>query len=318
MNFYLIYGLDYALIKKKQNEIIKELNITKNNIIKYSSNETRLDSILEDASMISLFQDKKIIIIEDANYFSSGQNDIPVDTEQLLSYLNNYNKDTYIIFIVINDKIDSRLKITKKIMEIGKVLEIKNYEKNNSLNYIKDYLKDYNINNIDLTYLQNQLYNDINNINNELDKLILYKENDKNITREDINNIISPNSENDIFDLIESITKKNISRSIDLYHDLLLKNEEPIKILAVLESKYRLIYQVLKLSNENKTLNEMQKILNIHVYPIKLALELSYQYTTQELSKYIKDLSEIDSNIKIGNITNIPIALELFILKIQN
>lgn len=319
MNFYLIYGIDSSLIRKKEDEIIKRINIDKNNIVKYSSNETKLEDIIEDASMMSLFQDKKIIIVEDANYFSSADNDISNNTESLLSYMNNYNPNTYIIFSLISDKIDSRLKITKKITEIGSLFEIKKYESSSVSNFAKEYLKEkgYSINSIDLNYFTNRVYHDTNNIINELDKLILYKDENKIITKEDIDDIVSLNIENDIFALIESITKKNISRSIDLYHELLYKNEEPIKIMALLESQYRLIYQVKKMSNENNSEKEMASILGIHPYRVKLALELSYQYTIDELTKYIKELSNLDKDIKTGSIINGEVGLELFILKIE-
>ncbi len=319
MNFYLIYGTDSSLIRKKEEEIIKKININKNNIIKYSSNETYLEDIIEDASMISLFQDKKLIIIQDANYFSGAKNDIPNNSELLLSYMNNYNTNTYIIFSLISDKIDSRLKITKKITEIGLIYEIKKYESNYISNFIKEYLNDkgYSINSIDLNYFANRVYHDTNNIINELNKLILYKDDNKIIVQGDIDDIVSLNVENDIFILIENITKKNISRSLDLYHELLHKNEEPIKIIALLESQYRLIYQVQKMSTKNIFEKEMASILNVHPYRVKLALELSYQYTTNELEKYIKALSTLDQNIKMGNIFNGEIGLELFILKIE-
>ena len=147
--------------------------------------------------------------------------------------------------------------------------------------------------------------------------MILYKDDNKIIVQGDIDDIVSLNVENDIFILIENITKKNISRSLDLYHELLHKNEEPIKIIALLESQYRLIYQVQKMSTKNIFEKEMASILNVHPYRVKLALELSYQYTTNELEKYIKALSTLDQNIKMGNIFNGEIGLELFILKIE-
>ena len=56
---YLIYGNSQIEIQEKINEIIQENN--SNNVIKYSYIENELLDILEDASYISMFEEKKII-----------------------------------------------------------------------------------------------------------------------------------------------------------------------------------------------------------------------------------------------------------------
>ena len=105
-NFYLLYGTDKSVIDNEKNNIIKKLNI--NDIIKYEASEDNTKDIIEDASTISMFSNKKIIIINDCYFFKTGKS--LKDISLLEQYLEKYNKDTYIIFISNSEKIDSRKK----------------------------------------------------------------------------------------------------------------------------------------------------------------------------------------------------------------
>ena len=87
-NNYLIYGVDKYLIDKEIDKIIKKNKIDNNSIIRYSLNEDSIDNILEDANTFNLFSDTKLIIVNDANIFTSS-NDIL--TDKIINYLNNYN-----------------------------------------------------------------------------------------------------------------------------------------------------------------------------------------------------------------------------------
>ena len=152
---------------------------------------------------------------------------------------------------------------------------------------------------------------DLSNIINECDKLINYKDNDKNITKEDIDNIIRENIEDDIFALTNAILQKDTKKSIKIYKDLLLMGEEPIKLIVMVANQFRLILQVkLMIKNGYKQI-EMASIIKEHPYRVKLAL--SSDYSEEELIKNIKKLYKLDYDIKVGNIDK-NFGFELYLL----
>ena len=65
-NIYLIYGNDYSLIKRE----IDKITINVNDVVKYDLSQTKVDELLDDASCISLFGDKKVLIGENALFFN--------------------------------------------------------------------------------------------------------------------------------------------------------------------------------------------------------------------------------------------------------
>ena len=56
-------------------------------------------------------------------------------------------------------------------------------------------------------------------------------------------------------------------------------------------------------------------LLNIHKYPVHLAIVAGYKYNPQILLKYLNDLADLDIGIKTGE-KDKELALELFILSL--
>lgn len=300
MNLYLFYGNNKSIINDKINNIINKYNIVDNNIIKYDL-EDNLDNIIEEASMISLFGDTKLILIN-----ATFKEDIDVD--KLEEYLKHYNNNTYIVFMS-NDKVDTRRKLYKLITKYGTIEEV-NGDNNYIRSYIKEYIKDYMI---DINYFLSKVSDNLDNIKNELDKLMLYKMEDKNITNKDIDDLVIPNIEEDIFSLTDSVITNNVDKSITLYNKFMEKNYEPIYIIGLLGNQFTLLYQVKKLYDMGKNNNEIASILGVHPYRVKLAIQNSYYYTESDLIKYIYKLGNLDKDIKTGNIDK-TLGLELFLI----
>jgi DNA polymerase III subunit delta len=306
---YLFFGLEYSMIKKEINDIKNKYNIDDINVSYYDLNKDTFNNIIDDAYTLSLFSDKKMIICDNSNIFTSSSNEIEQDSDLVLNYLNNSNENTIMIFIVNSEKLDERKKVTKAIKNK------KEFNKMNTDSLIKDKLKDYKISNETISLFKERAGTNTGIINNELDKLMMYKYDEKEITSKDIEDATIINYELDIFKLIEYIVNKDKENAIILYREMLKVNEEPIKIIITLANQFRLIYQVKSYSKQNYSESEIASLLKVHPYRVKLAKEKSRSYKEDDLINYLHNLSIMDNNIKSGLI-NKEIALELFILEV--
>ena len=283
---YLFYGEEQLLINNEIEKMINDNKIDDFNISKYNLEETLLKDIIEDANTTSLFSDKKLIIVDNSYIFiRTTKKVIEQDTDLLMEYLNNANPDTIIVFIINNDKLDSVKKICKLMKEKGSIKE----------------------------------FNTPTNINNYvfklLDKLKLYKIDDKTINKEDIINLTNKNIDLNIFTFIDNIINKNKNDALNTYKEMLKLNEEPIKIIIMLANKFRLMYQACELSKKGFPIDDIATKLNAKRYPVQLALEKGYRYDSEVLLHHLDELANLDSNIKMGLVDK-EIALELFILKL--
>ena len=311
-NFYLLYSNDGAILNKEINDLEKKLDISDNDIIYYNIDD--IDGIINEASTIGMFSLNKFIIINMDSYFKDKK-DIP-NINLLENYFDSYNSNSYLVFVCNSDSIDSRKKIVNLIKKYGivKKLEVND----NYLNdYVNNFLKDngYKINNGDVVYFINRVGNNINNVTNELDKLMLYKINDKIINRNDIDLLTVENIDDSIYDLVNCILKNDNEKAIKLYNNFINNGMDVNQIVAIIAAQIRLLYQVKRLYNSGKSNDEIAKILEFKsVYRVKYLLSDSYYYSESDLVKYLSKLADIDNAIKTSNGDG-NILMQLFIVK---
>ena len=311
---YLFYGNEQLLINNEVNKIIHDNNIDEVNISRYNLEEVLLKDIIEDANTISLFSDKKLIIVDNSYIFiRTTKKVIEQDTDILIEYLNKPNPDTILIFIINNEKIDSVKKICKLIGVKGSIKEFNT--PTNISSYVSKLFDDYKIDNNCINLLIKRVGNNLNLLKEEVDKLKIYKIDDKTITREDIINLTNKNVDTNIFTFIDNIINKNKKDALNTYQEMLKMNEEPIKIIIMLANKFRLMYQACELSKKGYSIDEIADKLNSKRYPVQLAIEKGYKYDSKVLLNNLDELADLDANIKMGLIDK-EIALELFILKL--
>lgn len=310
---YLLYGLEKYLIDKEIKDIMKKNNIDSININSYDLNVETIETIIDDCMTISLFSDKKGIIVYNSNIFTAKKNNIEQNISVLEQYLNNINPNTILIFTSYEDKIDERKKIVKSFKNI---INIKKFSNDTNINTIvKDMFKDYQINNSTINLLIDRVGKNLAILSQEVDKIITYKNEDKNIIDSDIIMLTNKNFDIDIFALIEAIVTKDKSKALNIYYEMLKYNEEPIKIIVMLANQFRIIYQAKEMYKKGYTESDIAQNLGIHPYRIKLALNKAREYSSSSLLSYLSKLSDLDIGIKTGNI-NKEIGLELFIINL--
>ena len=309
---YLLYGKELFLIDREVKNIINKNNIEEINISKYDLEINTLNEILDDANTVSLFSNNKLIIVENAFIFNRTQNKKIDNVELLENYLKN-SSDTIIIFIDNNEKIDSTKKIVKLIKEKGVIKEFNPLKNINS--NVRAMFDDYEISDGSINFLIDRVGNNLELIYQEVEKLKIYKIEDKTITNKDIEDLTTENINIDIFKFVDDIINKNKKSAIKTYKELLKLNEEPIKIVALLASKFRLMYQASKLTKKGYTEEDISEILKVHKYPVHLAILAGYKYNSEILLKYLNDLADLDIGIKTGE-KDKELALELFILSL--
>ena len=130
-NLNLIIGEDSNLINFYLTEILNKIDYTTENKIIYDMSESSLSDILDEASMMSLFSNIKVIIGN--NFDISKMNDN--DSDYLSKYLNNINKDVYIILMA--SKVDARVKAYKLFKDKFNIVDT---NKSDNSNQIYDYV----------------------------------------------------------------------------------------------------------------------------------------------------------------------------------
>ena len=242
-NIYLLIGNDNNIIENSIKEILSKIEYDKNNKIIYNLKEDDILDVINEANTLSLIPSNKVILVYNSESLFTNQ------SEELIKYLNNYNKSVYIIFIT--EKSDSRKKIYKEFEKVSKIINISDsddYPREYIINYLK--VNDYKMDNSLIDYLLSRTKLNIDNIKNELDKLFLYKMEDKVITKEDIDKLTYNNRDNLIYEFTNAILDGDNNKAIEMYHNFILDNTSIDYLLISIYNSYKTLYQV-KLLNKS-------------------------------------------------------------------
>ena len=94
-NIYLIYGSENYLIKKELSKIIDNSNVMEDSIIIYNLDEVNVSNVIDEASMVGLFSDKKFLCkvknTELNDVFNSALIGCTTNSKILKFYINNEN-----------------------------------------------------------------------------------------------------------------------------------------------------------------------------------------------------------------------------------
>ena len=308
---YIIKSESYRLLDAK----IKELtdDIDKENVTHFDLTIDNFKDIIEECNYTSLFNDKKAVIVNNTNIFGTKY-EYKEDMELLEKYLNNSNKYTELIFIA--DSISLKKKCVKIIKDNGNLFELKKPVGDDLRKMVIDYLKqdNFKIENSALTKLITNTVENYDFILNELDKVIVVKK-DYLITDEDIDKYTIKIIEENIFDFVDLVIKKDTKNIFIKLEKYIQEKQEPAILLANIASQYRLIYSVKNLTRKGYSEKEIADELGIHPYRVKLAREKGYNYTNDELKEKLLSIGSLDEKVKLGIIDKY-VALKLFLVNL--
>lgn len=306
---YIIKSDSYRLLDKKIKELIN--GIDKENITYFDLSIDSLKDILSECNYVSLFDDKKAVIVNNVNIFNS-KFEYKEEMDLLEQYLNNQNNNTILIFITNN--ISKTKRCVKIIKDNGGLIELNNLKQDELISCIKDYLKEngYKIENSALNSLIINLNENYDYCLNELDKVMIVKK-DYLINNDDIEKYTIKIKEDNIFDFVDLIIKKDTKKVYKKLDEFIKKREEPAILISNIANQYRLILSVKNLLKEGYSEKDIADNLGIHPYRVKLAHDKSFDYTDDELVQKLLKIGELDEKIKQGLVDKY-VALKLLIV----
>ncbi len=308
----VLYGIQNDLIENYIDNFIKKNKI--NNIIKYDYNDIDIETVIEEVSYLDLFGDKKLIILYNSKFLTSEET---LDNKYFEDYLNSQNQSNYLFLITNNENLDERKKIVKLLRKKYEVKEFNKFSEYDAYKYVSELFKqdDYKIEEKAIKEIVSRLSSNIGMIKNEVDKLKLYKINDKSITLDDVLKVTSTLPEDNVFKLVDALISNNKEEIFKLYDDFKLIGIDEIALIALIASQFRFMYQVKVLLNDGKNKNEIISLLKSHPYKTEITIKKVSSFNEERLLEILYNLSLIDVSIKTGELDK-GYALENFFLNL--
>lgn len=315
----LIHGTNIRRINEMATGMAKDYlgEIDDFNLIKMNIKEHTIETLIDEAQILPMFSDAKVIIVTDAFIFT-GQKvraEVKHNIDLLVEYLESKNDDTLIIFEVYSEKLDKRKKITKLMSKNGKVSEVKPMSENELKKFVRESFltNDIQISPDALERLISKTGVEYETVMNEIEKLVLYA--DDQIHLEDIEDVVSDSLESNVFKVSELILGGKKVEAVNLVRHLILQKEEPIKLLALITRQFRLMYQVKLLSDKGFDQDFIARTIKSHPYPVQLAARSVRGVNVEMLLKKIIKCRDIDYQMKSSYLDK-QTLFETFILEV--
>jgi DNA polymerase-3 subunit delta len=182
------------------------------------------------------------------------------------------------------------------------IIEVDSVDSKNIYEYVSKRISDnkFKIDSFNIEYFLSKVGNDINNINNELEKLFVYKFEDKKILREDIDMLVFDNIDNVIYEFSNAILDEDYDKVKVMYDKFMLDNVSFEYLLSTVAGSFRTSLIVKLLNNKNMSNYEIGKIIGKKEYFVKKTLDRLYRYSVDDISSYINKLAMIDRDFKSG------------------
>lgn len=315
MNYALLAENKY-LVEKQLNKIINDLKVNQEiEIFDYNGldKDFNVEVMLNELNTFPFLSDHKVIVLSNPNFLSAKGTLSESSINNLEAYMKSPASFSTLIIYVDQFKVDNRKKITKVVKKHAKVFEPEVLDERAVSSIIRNDLakNKINIQNNALQELVKRVFPNFDNWPQELEKLTLY--NKKNLELQDIEVLINMSDEDNVFLLVNGVLDKNLHLSLNTYRNLPQKEREPIAMIMLLASQFRLIHQVQTLLNGNIPPKEIAISLKVHSYRVTVAQKSARKYSSQQILKVLSDLSDLEQNIKNGNV-NPDIGFELFLV----
>jgi len=295
-----LYGQDSFRSKVKLDEIIneyKKVHKSGLNLIYINAEiKNSFDDFLSGFKVNSMFSEKKLIIVR--SFF--GSLDFQEKFSEEIKEIEN-SKD--IVVIYQEGQPDKRLKAFKALQKMVKCQEFDFLSpvllsKWTDLELQKYKSKiDSDAKNILLSFIGNDLWR----LSNEIKKLSDFKKG-STINRSDVELLVKPNIESDIFKTIDALASKNKQQAMSLIHRHINNGDNVLYILSMIAYQFKNLLIIKDMIEKKKPYGFIAKESGIHPFVIKKNYYVCSSFSFLRLKEIYHKIFEIDLAVKTGKI----------------
>ncbi len=321
-SIYLFYGTENYLIEQAVTSIINKRlsNDEKDmNFFTYDLLNEPLENVVEEAETLPFIAGHKVVLAKNALLFTGQKLKIEHDLAGLEHLIQSPPDYSTIIFWVPYEKLDERKKIVKRLKEQGTIKSFNTLKGEELLGWIQNKGKEEKVSIAEeaAELLVNTSGPDLKLLAQEIKKMAIFVGENGKITKAVVEELGARTMEQNVFALSEHLANLQYEQAFTVLYDLLLNKEEPVKIIALLARQFRIMMLAKEMYQKGYSHQQIGSQIGAHPYAIKIALQQSTAFSDPQLKKIIKQLAEIDYEIKTGRKEKV-LALEMFIFYLKN
>lgn len=306
---YLLYG-EEAYLKKQYKNRLKDAMAAEGDSMNYTyfeGKDTNVKEVIDLAETMPFFAERRVIMLQNTGFFKNA-------CPELADYLKNVPETTYFVFI--EDEIDKRGKVYKTVRDKGCVVELARQDAQTLTKWILGNVKreGKRIAASTVRQILDKVGMDMENLQNELEKLFCYTTDKASIEPEDVEAVCINHIKNQIFDLVNAVAEKQQKKALQYYYDLLTLKEPPMRILFLMIRQFRLLEQVKEMAGKGLPPKEIASAAGVPPFAVGKYQAQARAFTKKELRKIIEAGADLEESVKTGRLGD-RLSVELFIVE---
>jgi DNA polymerase-3 subunit delta len=309
-NFKPVYWLEGEedffideIIGYAEKKILSESEAEFNQTVFYGKDANWAD-IVNACRRYPMFAEKQVVLLKEAQQMK--------DVEKLESYIENPLNSTVLVVSYKGKTLDGRSKFSKLIKKKGEVFLSKKIYDNQLSPWVSSYLQanGFKIKPRALHLLVEHIGNDLSRIVNEIEKLSLNLDKEKNISEDDIEKYIGISKEYNIFELQNAYSKRDQAKAIRIIQ-YFEANPKAVPIQLILPSLYSYFSKILPIYQlHDRSEKALRPLFSFNPNLVDQVLETIQNYTPSQVEQIIillhnanlKSIGIGSSNLNAGSI----------------
>ncbi|MBI5328174.1 MAG: DNA polymerase III subunit delta [Deltaproteobacteria bacterium] len=295
---YCIYGDSYlmeetvnAIKARMLSSAFKDMNYHS-----FDAKEADADDIISIAQTFPVMSQKRLVIVNRIEALSKSQQ------EALLSYVQDPAKHTCLILIASAGKIDKRLSFFSGLDKAHYLFHFKPPSDAELPSWIKQEAQRLGkrITHDAIGIFLEATGSELMDIKQEIAKLVLFVGEREGIERKDVETSVANGRVDTVFDLADSIGRKNLREGMINLNKLIEQGEEPVKILGMIARQFRMIWRVKAMKKNGAAVNSIASALGTFPTYIHGYLKQGKDFSNEGLRTVFQLLHHADIALKSG------------------
>ena len=319
MSVKLFYGEEIYLKEARVKKIKKEFGNLINGINFIQIDENNVKEIISDIETPAFGYEKKLIIAKNTGLLKREKKTAKGIEAELIKFSNkiadyiNENIDLInsAVELIFVEETAEKNELYKAIEKNGTVIEFAELKLPELIQNIQKICTAYKvkIDNVTAKYFIENCGTNMQDLINEVRKLIEYVGTSGVITNKDIDLLCIKQIDSVIFDLTDNLGKKDIEKAMQVLKELIYEKEPIQKILITLYNHFKKLYIVKIAEKYRKDSATSMKLKPNQMFLVNKYKAQARYFTETEIRKIMKEFIDLDANYKVGLI-DIDIGLE--------
>lgn len=306
---YLLYGEETYLVRQYRDKLKDAMSNPDDtmNTSYFEGKDINPKSVVDLSETMPFFSERRCIFIENSGFFKKS-------VEELAEYMAEIPDTTHFVFT--ESEVDKRGKLFKQVKKYGRVVEFKRQTESVLMQWILGRLnrEGKKITRSVMELFLSKTGDDMELIEQELEKLLCYAMEKDVIEAEDVEAICANQISGKIFDMVDAIAGKEQRKALDLYYDLLMLKEPPMRILFLVTRQFQILMQLKELADKGFDYKFMAGKAGVPEFAVRKYIGQARRFTGGQLCMAVKDGVQAEEDVKTGQM-NDRLAVELFIVK---